>query len=272
MNLRIFFDAFKNFSFWQRMFSWRVVRRQSYEAYEEFLQLTEQVKGFRGELEALRRERDLLFQQKNSYKTQMVDLRDSLIKAETRMQHLDLNMKRIEKENQDLHQKVVLTEQKDEQRRRENDKSMQHLVALRSNVEREIADIQSQRLRELEEKNVAMKETWRRHEESVQNTIKSICERQAIEYVQDVPFKGKPDNVIRICDELIVFDAKSPASDDLSNFNTYIRSQAEAASKYAGHESVRKDIYLVVPSNTVDVLKKFSFHHGNFNVFVVTID
>ena len=272
MNLRIFFDAFKNFSFWQRIFSWRAVRRQSYGAYEEFLQLTEQVKGFRGELEALRRERDLLFQQKNSYKTQMVDLRDSLIKAETRMQHLDLNMKRIEKENQDLQQKVVLTEQRDEQRRRENDKSMQHLVALRSNVEREIADIQSQRLRELEEKNVAMKETWRRHEESVQNTIKSICERQAIEYVEEVPFKGKPDNVIRICDELIVFDAKSPASDDLGNFNTYIRSQAEAASKYANHESVRKDIYLVVPSNTVDVLKKFSFHHGNFNVFVVTLD
>src|SRR5690606_29567950 len=98
------------------------------------------------------------------------------------------------------------------------------------------------------------------------------CERNAIEYIDNVPFKGKPDNVIKVCDEFIVFDAKSPASDDLSNFNTYIRSQAESVNKYTADDSVRKDIYLVVPSNTIDVLKKLSFYQGNFNVFIITID
>lgn len=248
------------------------MRSLSYEACEEFVQMAEDVKNVRAEVENLKRERDVLFQQKNSFKEQVVELRDSLIKAESRMQHLDHDLRRIEKENQDLQRKVALTEQRDEQRRRENDQSVQHLVALKSRVEKEMADIQAQRLRDVEERNLLLKETWRRHEETVQNTIKAICERHAIEYVDDVPFKGKPDNVVRVCDELIVFDAKSPASDDLGNFNTYIRTQAEAASKYATHESVRKDIYLVVPSNTIDVLKKLSFHHGNFNVFVITLD
>ena len=272
VNLRRFFDAFKNLTFWQRIFSWTAIRSLSYEACEEFVQLAEDVKNVRAEVESLKRERDVLFQQKSSFKEQVVELRDSLIKAESRMQHLDQELRRIEKENQDLQRKVALTEQRDEQRRRENDQSVQHLVALKVKVEKEMADIQAQRVRDVEERNLLLKETWRRHEETVQNTIKAICERHAIEYVDDVPFKGKPDNVIRICDELIVFDAKSPASDDLGNFNTYIRTQAEAASKYATHESVRKDIYLVVPSNTIDVLKKLSFHHGNFNVFVITLD
>jgi len=272
LNLRRFFDAFKNLTLWQRIFEWRAMRSLSYEANEELVRLAEDAKNVRAEVENLKRERDVLFQQKNSFKEQLMELRDTLIKAESRIQHADDELRRIEKENQDLQRKVILTEQRDEQRRRETDQSMQHLVALKTKVEKEMSDIQAQRLRDVEERNHLMKETWRRHEEAVQNTIKCLCERHAIEYVDNVPFKGKPDNVIRICDELIVFDAKSPASDDLGNFNSYIRTQAEAASKYAAHESVRKDIYLVVPSNTLEVLKKLSFPHGNFNVFVITLD
>jgi hypothetical protein len=272
IKLRRFFDTFKTLNFWQRIFSWRTIVSQSYEAYEELIQCIEDSRKLQGELDELRRERDALSQQKNAFKEQMVDLRDNLIKADARMQYLELQLQRIEKENVDLQRKVDLTEQKDEQRRRENDRSMQHLLNLKEQVQKEMADVQTQKLREVEEKNRLMKETWRRHEDTVQSTIKAICERHAITYVEEVPFKGKPDNVIRICDELIVFDAKSPASDDLGNFNAYIRSQAEAASKYATHEGVRKDIYLVVPSNTVDVLKKISFNHGNFNVYVITLD
>lgn len=272
INLRRFFDTFRVLTFWQRIFSWRTITLRSYEAYEEFVKHIEDSKRLQTEIDELRRERDLISQQKNAFKEQMVDLRDNLIKADTRMQYLELQLKRIENENMDLQRKADLMEQKDEQRRRENDRSMQNLLNLKEQVQKEIADVQAQKLRDAEEKNRLMKETWRRHEETVQNSIKGICERHAIGYVEEVPFKGKPDNVIRICDELIVFDAKSPASDDLGNFNAYIRSQAEAASKYACHEGVRKDIYLVVPSNTMDVLKKLSFNHGNFNVYVITLD
>ncbi|MEZ4997303.1 MAG: hypothetical protein R2758_07535 [Bacteroidales bacterium] len=37
----------------------------------------------------------------------------------------------------------------------------------------------------------------------------------------------KPDNTIEISGEYIIFDAKSPANDDLSNFPTYIKNQAD---------------------------------------------
>jgi hypothetical protein len=272
INLRRFFDAFKNLTFWQRIFSWHTVRSLSYAAIEDLVQLGEEVKGYQQEIENMRRERDLLTQERNSFLQQLTDAKTSLIKFESSVQRVDQEMKRIAGENQELQRKILLTEQKDEHRRREHDQSLQRFATLQAAVEREKAEIRVRQLRELEEKNERMKETWKRHEEIVENAIKSICERHFIEYGESVPFKGKPDNVIRICDELIVFDAKSPASDDLSNFNTYIRTQAEALSKYASHDSVRKDIYLVVPSNTIDILKKTTYALGNYNVFVVTVD
>lgn len=122
------------------------------------------------------------------------------------------------------------------------------------------------------ERLAAMKDTWAKHQTSVQEAIKIICQKHTIEYVDQVPFKGKPDNTIQISDEYIIFDAKSPSSDDLKNFPTYIKTQTESVKKYIKEASVRKDIFLVIPSNTVDVIDNFSFNMADYNVYVVTID
>ena len=117
-----------------------------------------------------------------------------------------------------------------------------------------------------------MKDTWAKHETSVQEAIKMICQKHTIEYVDKVPFKGKPDNTIQINDEYIIFDAKSPSSDDLNNFPTYIKTQTESVKKYVKEANVRKDIFLVIPSNTVDVIDSFSYNMADYDVYVVTID
>lgn len=272
INLRRFFEEFKNLSFWQRMFSWKGIRVLSYAAYEDVVQLTEQLARCTTEIESLRHERELLSQEKVSIQKQNAEARETLLKFESRLHQVDQELKRIQTENQDLHRKALVADQKEEQRRREHDQSLNRLHVMQDTLAKEKAAIEEKKLRDLEERTLQMKETWKRHEDMVQLTIKSISDRLAIEYIDNVPFKGKPDNVIRICDEYIVFDAKSPASDDLGNFNTYIRTQAEAAVKYTSCDDVRKDIYLVVPSNTVDVLKTRSFNLGNFNVFVITVD
>mgnify|MGYP001570787217 FL=1 len=119
----------------------------------------------------------------------------------------------------------------------------------------------------------SMKEKWARHQENVKNVIKLICQKHLIEYVEKVPFKGTPDNTIKICDEFVIFDAKSPATEDLQNFPTYIRTQTEAVKKYIKEENVRKDIFLVIPSNTVDTtIKQFSYNMADYNVYIVTLD
>jgi hypothetical protein len=102
-----------------------------------------------------------------------------------------------------------------------------------------------------------MKKTWSRHETDVEEKLKLVCQRLNVLYIdkEKFPLGGKPDNAIKICDEYVIFDSKSPAnSDDLSNFPTYIRNQADGAKKYAKHDGVKKDIFLVVPLNAISSL------------------
>jgi hypothetical protein len=117
-----------------------------------------------------------------------------------------------------------------------------------------------------------MKKQWAVHEVEVEQCIKMICQTHLITYVDKVPFKGSPDNTLEICKEYIIFDSKSPANDDLTNFPKYIKDQTDGVKKYAKFEEVKKDIYLVVPTNTIDVIPKRSYNMGDYNVFIITKD
>jgi hypothetical protein len=122
------------------------------------------------------------------------------------------------------------------------------------------------------EKLRKQKATWSTHEENVKNRIKTICHKQGVEYVESVPFKGKPDNTLKINSEFIVFDAKSPAGEDLSNFPSYIKAQSENVNKYVKEEGVRREIFLVVPTNTLEILHQFEYRMGDYTAYVISID
>jgi len=119
-----------------------------------------------------------------------------------------------------------------------------------------------------------MKETWKNHETVVEQEIKQICNKYTIEYFdkEKVPFKGKPDNSVKIANEFIIFDAKSPANDNLNNFPSYIKNQSETLKKYTKENEVKKDIFLVVPTNTISKLPNTFYDMSDYRVFVITID
>jgi hypothetical protein len=123
-------------------------------------------------------------------------------------------------------------------------------------------------------RNEEMKRTWLTHEENAQQTITALCKKHAIEYVgkESYPFKGKPDNAIKICGEYVIFDAKSPQSEDQSNFPDYLVAQAKQAEKYIGEEGVRKELFLVVPSNTVENIVQLCHEFGAYRVYVISLD
>ena len=99
-----------------------------------------------------------------------------------------------------------------------------------------------------------------------------LCQTHLVDYIEEVPFKGKPDNTINICDEYIIFDAKSPANDDLTNFPKYIKRETDNLKKYASQESVKKEIFLVVPSNTIGHISQLTYNLGDYKVYVISID
>lgn len=162
----------------------------------------------------------------------------------------------------------------EEDRLREHDQRVAALNSLRQQLEDDRLRLQAERDEEIRSEYAKMEQTWKKHEEVVEQSLRSICQRHTIEYCdkEKFPVSGKkPDNSLIIADQYVIFDAKSPKnSDELGNFPLYIKTQAEAAKKYAREENVKKDIFLVVPANTVGFLDDFHLDMADYQVYIVT--
>lgn len=182
------------------------------------------------------------------------------------------SLERLEQEAKRMKEQLTQFQSLEEHRKVEYEKSMAALNQIQQKIQKDReAEVDIRNRAEIERLK-RLKETWTAHEENVKGRIKAICNRHGIDYVDKVPFKGSPDNTIKIKDEFIIFDAKSPASDDLSNFPSYIKNQTDSISKYVKEEGVRRELFLVVPTNTLDALGQYEYKLPDYTVFVISID
>ncbi|MFH1338385.1 MAG: hypothetical protein ABIH40_00845 [Candidatus Omnitrophota bacterium] len=305
--LNLFFEKIKSIGFWQRIFGWRPVRELSYDAYEEFKKLLESLdhaikdtEQTRSSIVGLNKDNEYLKSEKIKLESSQESIKDKLSVATEEISKLKASVAKkdetIRLSEDKIHEKekelAVIKEQISQltseitQLRQENTVFKQTEADRKTKYENDVAALntminkyQRERDAEIEERHreeiqriESMKETWAKHQECVKQVIKMICDKHTIEYVEKVPFKGSPDNTIKLCDEYVIFDAKSPSSDDLQNFPNYIKQQTESVKKYIKEENVRKDIFLVIPFNTVQVISSFSYNMADYNVYIVTLD
>lgn len=208
--------------------------------------------------------------------TSLKEKNENYLKRGTELSNENAGLKerleRFQEEVRTLRDENTRLKASDEQRRKEYDKSVENLNKTREDLIREKEE-ERMKLHQSElDRFARQKDTWRTHEEEVKNRVRSICQSHTIEYIDQVPFRGKPDNTVRIANEYIVLDAKSPANDDLGNFPKYLKTQAENALKYVKEENVRREVFLVVPSNTLEVIQQFILPLGDYTVYIISID
>lgn len=256
--LNEFFTKIKELNFWQRLFSWKPIRLLSYDANTEFSILKTELEDAKMSVTSARE----LYQTERS---KAENLKDQLTKSEVERESYFENMKLGR-------DKITRFEANKEQEEKNYQNQVAQIQQVKQGLEADRQRLSDDRLREKQEKFDEMKKQWLDHETNVKQTIELICKNEVINYVDEVPFKGTPDNTIEICDEFIVFDSKSPSNDDLTNFPRYIKLQTEGVKKYINQENVKKDIFLVVPTNTIHIIKQVSYNMGDYNVFVITVD
>ena len=151
----------------------------------------------------------------------------------------------VERERNTLKNENISYQKAEEGRQKEVTKSIASALTLQESLEAEKSRLNDERVQEKEDALKKMKLKWSDHERDVQNHLQFICRNNVITYVSQEDFphpRNKPDSSIEIMDQLIVFDAKSPANDDLSNFPKYIKNQTENLKKYAKHDNVKNDL------------------------------
>ena len=265
--IALFFERIKSTTFWDRVlpWRWRSVRTLSYEAYSEYKQLMESLAKNVGDLEQGRTSIATLRQENEQLKVNNAKWEKDLTSKQSEIARLQEKIERMVQEIAGLEESEANVLKQYEHKMATLDGTQKRLEEERAQEKEQQHQVEIQRMESL-------KKNWQLHQQLVKETIKRICQKHVVEYVEKVPFKGNPDNTIKICDEYLVFDAKGPAKDDLDGFYSYVRSQAEGLQKYAKQENVKKEMFLVIPSNTVHVIEEFSFNMADYNVYVVTVE
>jgi len=270
--LNLFFAQIKDISFWQRLFHWRKIRSLSYDAYEELRALSKELDNNRENIDKLRNRITEISTRNENLSQKIKDIEITSARKDAQVEELNGRMREHSGTINELTKKVSAFEASKEDNVRNYNENIARLNQTKESFETERRKLNEVRLQEAAERFEAMKRQWSEHETDVKNTIIRICDFNHVNYVDKVPFKGNPDNTIEISGEYIIFDAKSPASDDLANFPLYIKSQTESLKKYAAQDNVKKSIFLVVPTNTINVLKQLTYRMGDYDVFVITKD
>lgn len=264
-HLKQLVEAVRNAGFWGRLFGWGRIRKLLVYAASDLSANEVLLKEQEKKINHLQSE--MQWQRQNG---QALGARKDELLAETAHWKKEFFVLQREMEKlQQQHTSLLAAEQAKQQ---EHHRAINTLTQIENRVREE-------RRAELEERNMAeldrlrrLKETWAEHEQQVRSSIKTICQRHTIDYVETAPFRGTPDNTLCICEEYIVLDAKSPAGDDLKNFPAYIKDQAERAQKYSRQASVKPDIFFVVPSGTLTILGNFVHKFSDHTVYVISID
>ena len=270
--LNLFFDRIKDLSFWQRLFHWRRVRNLSFDAYEEFRALAREAEAVRENTGRLQNRITELSARNENLSQRVRDMEVQSARKDANIEELNGRLREHTAGIQELTKKVAGFEATREENVKNYNENIARLNQTKDSLESERHRLNEDKLREAADRMEAMKKQWSEHETDVKNAIIRICDVNHVNYVEKVPFRGNPDNTIEISGEYIIFDAKSPANDDLSNFPTYIKTQAENLKKYASQDNVKKSMFLVVPTNTIDRIKQLTFRLGDYDVFVITKD
>jgi hypothetical protein len=305
--LRQLVEKLKNVSFFERIFKWNYFKNNLLLIFSEFEKISQNIFFHQEKVQELTSEKIILSNNMTNLQNSFNDEHDELILLRNKFNDLNNKVNELnvsvnqyegqlrEKNNEisrlnssitkyeqsnsllnnnntSLREENIRLVSEEEERKRFHDQTMSTFntltekITLEREKEKEILN-----QKEIDRIN-GLKEKWLNHQLNVKNTIKNICHRNIIEYIDKVPFKFEPDNTIQIAQEYHIFDAKSPGTDDLKNFPNYLRDQADKAKKYSNQDGVNSTLYFVVPTNTLESLDTYIYKHGDHDVVIISLD
>ncbi len=263
--MRQLLQELQSLGWWGRLFGWGRIRRMLLEASAEWeatqasmAQNNQAIQALQGELLQARQQ------------SGMAEARAGDLQRDKDLLNADLMSAR--RDVQRLSSELAALTQVDNQRRVELQTNLTSLAQLKERIAEERLQEHKARQEELERKQQRLRQTWQTHQENARNKIRQIAEKHTVTVVDKFPLKGEPDNVLLICEQYVVLDAKSPGGEDLANFGTYLKTQAEAAGKYTKQEGVFGQLYFVVPSNTLESLPQTVFRFVDYTVYVIPVE
>ena len=263
--MRQLLQELQNMGWWGRLVGWGRIRRMLLEANAEW-EASQAAAVQQGQtLQSMQADLAKAMQDAQLAVSRAQDLQRDKDRLET---ELGMNRKEIQRMSSEI---ATLT-QNDQHRQAELQKNLTSLDQFKQQIAEDRRLEQQKQVDEIHQKQERIRQTWQTHQENARNKIRQVAEKYHVTVVEKFPLKGEPDNVLMLCEQYVVMDAKSPGGEDLSNFGTYLKSQAEAASKYTKQEGVFNQLFFVVPGNTLESLPQTVFRFVDYTVYAIPLE
>tara|TARA_B100000989_G_scaffold196084_1_gene148084 strand:+ start:3240 stop:4409 length:1170 start_codon:yes stop_codon:yes gene_type:complete len=249
-NLKDFFNKIKDYGFFQRLFAWNILKNEANEIVNSLEELSDLSNNLSN----------------NDFRiTEFKDMNEKL----------NLELKNHVKDNVSLREQLASLEATREDRKKKYETKMKDFddMISREHDRKRNEEEEKEKLKQDQENQRRI--SWQTHEDEVSSFIRDKCLAYGIDYIgpEEFPNKLKPDNSVLISERYVIFDAKSPKdSEDTTTFINSIKTKVKQQEKYIKLSNVKKDIYLVVPSNLYKDLKKTEYQQGSYNVWIITIE
>lgn len=267
-------DSISNAGFIKRLFGWSTIKEDISDLKITFSDLGRENSKLLTENEILNKDLNDVKGKLNVKEAEEKKTNESMSKLTSEKNTLEKRNDDLSEQKSELREKLSSLETEKKKLEKDVEKKIQSYEELSEKYNQKLDNLQEKEKKDIEDYHKKLKSSWSQHEDRVKGAVKAISERLGITYVptDKFEFSGKPDSSVIIADEYVIFDAKSPSNpDELHNFPTYLKNQSVSAKKYAKHQGVKKDIYLVVPENTLESIEQFYYEEVDYRTHIITI-
>lgn len=184
----------------------------------------------------------------------------------------------LTKEKEKIQTELAHFQAEEERKKSEFDKKLAQLEEARTALEDERKRIR----KEDEEKELQVRENrdrlWAEHEVRVQSYLTELCRLPQYNFSsydnKNLPegFSGKlkPDFMIELLGQYVIFDAKVSKADSLQ---TYITTNVKTTAEKIGNDvKIYPMIFFVVPGESISTLSKTHFREQGFDFYIISPD
>jgi len=206
-----------------------------------------------------------------SLKTTEQNLKAQLTESQSVIRSRDTEISSLQKQISDYQAKE---KQAEAERKTEN----ANLENARKALEQERQRVITEETRRCEDQEANRDRLWAMHETEAIMKMKEICQKPGLlvpsfdnnNLPDDFDTSLKPDFVIRLLDQYVVFDPKLSKPE---NLQTYLATQAKKTAdkfrKSSSFEQIYKSVFFIVPSVALQYLRQFSFYEQGFMFYVI---
>ena len=187
----------------------------------------------------------------------------------------------IQLENQDLKKSVVTFESKKEKQDKEFADKVSELEHTRKLLEDEKVRIRKEDEQRIENEEAERNRIWNEHENVAIAKMKEICVKPELSFSfydnttlpESFDGKLKPDFMIELLGQYMIFDAKMTKSASLQNYiSEQVKSTVKKIEAISNKDEIYPSIFFVVPSIEISTLKKTSYYEEGYHFYVIPIE